>query len=290
MENDIYIHIGMHKTGTSYLQKHVFSQLNNKLTYIFGFDKLIYSFPQQFENKILISDEILSGIPFVTSTIKKRFGDINYNYFESNEQILIKLSMMFPKAKLIIGFRNHSNWLLSLYKQYLHEGGTCSIDDFFDINNDKGLIKKSDLIYKKRIDLINKYFKNQPLVYTQEFLIANENKVLNSFAEYFQISIEDLNPKLTENIRENIGVNYYQAKYIRKANVLDAKLSKVSPFLSLNNYIFRKLGMTPRNIFQNRLGSFWKKKLELPKDMRFYIASNYQEDWDYINSLIENDE
>jgi hypothetical protein len=126
MKTDIIIHIGLHKTATSFLQQEIFPKL----------DVDFYCQPRSREflgiktkqKKILISNEALSGKPHL-------------NPIDSNERIRIanSLHLLFPNARIIVGIRNKEDWYNSLFKQYSKASATYNKQTF---NNmfDKGYL------------------------------------------------------------------------------------------------------------------------------------------------------
>jgi hypothetical protein len=126
---EIYIHIGLHKTASTFLQEKVFPHIPGihyvkrslvrkpLLDIVFLNESRIRPDALRAdilahcrEGRNLISDEDLSGSPL--------YGYIN------RRAILEKLGMVFPGAKVIITLRNQKDILLSIYKHYLKNGGT----------------------------------------------------------------------------------------------------------------------------------------------------------------------
>jgi len=99
----IFIHVGPHKTGTTFLQKEVFPKIKD-INYVLrvAIDTPIV------EGKVnLLSDENLDG---GTYRVFRTVG---------NQRTIAKnLHGMFPNAKIIICLRNKDKWLQSAWKQY----------------------------------------------------------------------------------------------------------------------------------------------------------------------------
>lgn len=105
MKGDIIIHIGLHKTGTSFLQRVIFPKLDG--VYYIRTNKAFEILSiRAIENKItLLSHEILSGKP----------GSIGRKDFRF--ELADSLKKLFPNAKIIIGIGELEPWLKSLHKQ-----------------------------------------------------------------------------------------------------------------------------------------------------------------------------
>ena len=111
-ENEIYIHVGLHKTATTFLQDEVFPKLKGIKYYNLLKAKnryeLLYIAQSDTEGKVLMSDEDLSGSPLLLkSSVYTRF-DIAWSLHE-----------LFPNAKIIIGIRDKNNWFDSVAKHIL---------------------------------------------------------------------------------------------------------------------------------------------------------------------------
>ena len=128
----IYIHIGLHKTASTYMQEKVFpyvdgifyvdrfyTQLNTAFNSLQFSDDSSYD-PNLLKNElekikiaakgrpILISDEALSGCPL--------WGGGNRGI------IAQRLAAVIPEAEIIIFMRDQVDLILSLYNQYLKQG------------------------------------------------------------------------------------------------------------------------------------------------------------------------
>ncbi len=150
---NIFIHVGMPKTGTTYLQDEIFPNLNKNEVFYWGkknkscpiamhhllflnpiitslsklkgtIDKYLLKIKQ---NIILISDEVLFG---------GCIGGTHLNYI-SNYYLTQYLNILFPDAKIIFTIRRQDDFLESLYLQTLKEGYFQSINKFLNIKNNR---------------------------------------------------------------------------------------------------------------------------------------------------------
>ena len=140
----IVLHIGLHKTATSFLQTEVFYKLGKEVVFnpddVFYFVNAIFTLgirEQKFidgarqlvanyascndKRTLLISSEALSQ------------SSLDMNFHEHIE--LIKL--IFPTAEIILFLRNQLDWLESLYRESIKHGYHQSIEDFLGYNNGK---------------------------------------------------------------------------------------------------------------------------------------------------------
>lgn len=107
MEHNVFFHIGLYKTGSTFLQRNVFQQLAGVDYY--GRDYRKFVFGQKIDTTTLISNEGLSGSPLT-----------------HRDDRLMKLDMIkkfYPDAKIICVSRHPLSWVYSLYNQYVKRGG-----------------------------------------------------------------------------------------------------------------------------------------------------------------------
>lgn len=137
---DVYIHIGLHKTASTFLQEKVFPHFTNTtlLTRPYtqhnhAFNKLQYADDSLYDkeemitelskingDRILISDESLSGKPLIFCYINRTI-------------IANRLKDIFPDAKIILFIRGQRDILMSHYYQGVKgiHSGYLPIDKFF---------------------------------------------------------------------------------------------------------------------------------------------------------------
>lgn len=222
MYNNLFIHVGLPKTGTTFLQKNVFPYLD--VNYIpeytkFGnLDRRILTFAYQADKPILISDEYLYGR--IISSQQKA----------NNVTILKRLKRLYPNAKIIICFREKKSWLKSIYNQFRKH-------------------MSRNVLVKNFDDWYNNYFDDEALNFTNYKNLAKE-----LFDEVLILHYEDLvkDPdNFVKNIADFIGVdmpNYdksrvnpsWKEKHYNAVNFLGKlPLSRVTRHII--QYLFNKL-------------------------------------------------
>jgi len=171
-EKKIYIHIGLPKTASTFLQLRLFPKLKNDqifysqdlsriLTEIIRADeksedkiKELYSKIEKINSQtILISNETFFGSYFN-----------NYDNFNKNMNLI---SEIFPQANIIVVLRNQIDWLSSIYKQFVRQGGVVSFNRFLNFRNNKfNLARKTfykninalDFDWGEKTDYLNNVF------------------------------------------------------------------------------------------------------------------------------------
>ena len=116
MNDQLFIHTGYHKTGTTFLQHQIFERIP-KVNYLHTFNN---NFKIKKDRVNIISDESLTGSPY-------RGGKATDQYI-----IADKIKKIFPDANIIITTRKTNGWLPSLYSQYIRNGGTKIYEFWFE--------------------------------------------------------------------------------------------------------------------------------------------------------------
>lgn len=130
------LHIGYHKTATTWLQQSVFSEpllgfvqpwdSSSALQAIalapaFGFDaeEVRRSLPSRWSDQ--------DGQELVAVLSHERFSGIPYTGGHDSETILDRLHAVFPHAKVLVTVREQCNVVWSAYRQYVLDGGAETI-------------------------------------------------------------------------------------------------------------------------------------------------------------------
>lgn len=141
---DLFVHIGLHKTGTTTLQEHVWprvSEINLLTTRLSPVQAAIWDItrtdplyfnPEKTRALLgtvldsarvnLLSNESLSGPPFA--------GAVEWG-LDNRSAVTRNLQAALPNAKVLIVIRRQDELALSMYRQYVKSGGTRSAKRFF---------------------------------------------------------------------------------------------------------------------------------------------------------------
>lgn len=145
MAAQLLLHVGYHKTATSWMQQRLFvpehgyrqvARHAEAWKHVVGVHGLLFD-PDPMKQAIrrgmselrdgevpVISSEILSGHPF--------FGGMSSDVFAQ------RLKRIAPDARILISVRHQRRMLTSVYMQYLSRGGTVSPEVFFEGDPDLG--------------------------------------------------------------------------------------------------------------------------------------------------------
>lgn len=261
----IAIHIGLHKTGTTYIQSTLLPNLAG-VSLVRGWFSHREIIAKDFSKTLVISDESLSGALFS--------GDY-YNDFLRKVQ---KLKTLYQNPKIIIGIRKHDSFLLSSYKQYLHEKGTGEFSALFN-KEDTGLIKQHELLLTQKLTHLKEVF-SDVFIYSQESLRERPQDFLDGLCRFLEVENNIVLADLKRS-KSNVGVNTkFQVSTLKRLNKLNKALERIHPLLSLYSKVFRKLSLTPRNICQQALKGVKSEKFILSSEAKEFIEDLYQKDWE----------
>ena len=180
---DVFFHLGLPKTASTFLQYNFFPMLNDVKYFPKKHFKKYHDLKPEPGKKYLFTSE----------------KDRNF------EKAIAHISQKFPQAKIILVFRRHDDWIKSKYKYYIRKYGHRHFDDFFDMEENKGLWKREDLYYQNKIQIIEKYLENQPLILTFDELKTNPQNFIDQIADYMETTYEA--EKVDFNVvKKNFGI------------------------------------------------------------------------------------
>ena len=162
MNKEIYFHVGLAKTGSTFLQKNFFPYLKNI--------------------KYISTQDYINCIDIINKTNYKSYL-ISREFDKQFEREIKKFISYFPDTKIIVVFRRHDQWIASQYKRSVKNGWHWSFKNYYNINN-KGIWKNSDLTYMNKLKIIKKYSKSKPLILKFEELKKDQFNYLNKISNY----------------------------------------------------------------------------------------------------------
>jgi hypothetical protein len=129
------LHIGYHKTGTTWLQECVFQNAEAGFSQVAGAQHLIAANPFDFKPRRIrkkleprvkeaqaqnlvpvLSSERLSGDPYTGGYDSKTIAD--------------RLAAVFPNARVLLVIREQTSMFVSIYKEYIMRGGAASFRQY----------------------------------------------------------------------------------------------------------------------------------------------------------------
>lgn len=253
--DNLLIHIGYHKTATTWLQQHLFTSDNpffepvsktkrghSTLARHFIYDDESYLLSPFEDNEVSIKNELEAlkkakgefgaKIPIISH--ERLSGNPHSGGFDA-QKIALRLKNTFPGAKILIVIREQRSFLLSNYFQYLSIGGTHSLEKYLSVRYDGKrpcfsphhieylpLIKAYLDLYGAENVLVLPYemFRNQPLLF------------LSRLSEFLDIELSVGSKSLERML--NRKKFYFVTYYTRWLNVF-RKCSSVNDYSPLSN-------------------------------------------------------
>ena len=167
----IYYHVGLEKTGSTFLQKNVFPQLKG-ITYI----------PKKhYKHFLNHSAAYPAGNYLVTH-------EQNVNFKKRTAAFRNKVEgKVFP----VIFLRNQKDWLVSQYKRYLKNGHTTTIFNFFDPENpDNSQLNADALHFYDKIIHLEKTFGVKPKIVFYFDFREDAQGVVQDLVDYMNASVD----------------------------------------------------------------------------------------------------
>lgn len=260
MKKEVYFHLGLGKTGSTYLQYKVFPKFK--------------------------------GVHYIQRTKYKHCFDIIKNtnhkkYFVSNEfdrqfpYELNRIAHEFPNARVIIVLRRHDSWLASQYRRWVKNGYSRSFSEFIDLEHDSGEWKQSEALFFPYIEMVRQKLKSNPLVILYDDMVKNPIGTIQLMASFMGA---DFDPSSISLKPKHASYSSKQLRYRRAWNKkipADIRLSKFKPLGFIQKILFIKAV---------RYGSLYLAKI-LPEHMAPQepltpasylkeIEAFYREDWE----------
>jgi len=191
LENQrVIIHIGLHKTASTYLQTQIFPQFQDwcvigRPTTQFHslFNKLQYLDDSLFDDSVLINlrNQIIRKADGRNILLTdESFCSKLYRWGYNNRSIVAnRLKKMFPEAVILIVIREPISLLVSIYNQYVKMGGVLHYNDYFDI------IIKDDFNFLKNDNQTNWDLRKLPINTTQDKLYIDYLK-FDELSQFYQ--------------------------------------------------------------------------------------------------------
>jgi hypothetical protein len=256
---EVFFHVGMGKVASKFLQYHVFTKL-----------KGIYYIQR---TKYRHYPKIIANTSYSKYLVSNEFD-------RQMEEATQKIADNFPDAKIIIFLRRHDSWMASQYRRRVKNGRAYDFDEFFDIDNDKGIWKQKDLYFFDKLQFLEKTFKSKPLVLFHEELKNHPYKTIDRIAKYLGATYnkKDINLKA-----KHTSYNLKQLKFMK---MLSPYLFRQT-FKYSNIFFLRKLQRFYRMIFRYLVlyiayivPNAWIPKNDLiPKESLEKIRAHYKDDW-----------
>ncbi len=194
-DKQIFFHVGLGKTASTYLQERVFPLFKN-IEYIHRvhrYNKAVEIIANGNAEKYLISREF----------------DQQFEYEVKN------FSAHYPNTTVIIVFRRQDSWIASQYRRFFKNGHIIPFSEFFDLKEDKGMFKKIDLNFYHYLELIEKYFTKKPLVLFYDDLRKEPMPFFDYIAKHIDVEYDKKSVNLDN---KHSSYNEQQLKTLKRVS------------------------------------------------------------------------
>lgn len=254
----LLLHIGYHKTATTWMQAHLFQPEH-------GY-RMLADHPEIFARVVqphgllfdpapmkaliaersaglpeghvpVVSSEILSGHPFYGGQMSDTYAH--------------RLHAIAPSARILVSIRSQLKILPSVYMQYLLRGGTLPYDRFFDGTDMPGFFgfRPEHFEYHRLIALYQSLFGAENVfIQTQESLLADMDAACAALAGFAGNTAFG---GLTEAARNTRGTSYpeYAVPVLRRVNHVRTSPMNANPVMALSpsgDWLYRTAGYVLR--------------------------------------------
>jgi hypothetical protein len=251
MAGRLLLHIGYHKTATSWMQQRLFvpehgyrqvARHAEVWRHVVGKHGLLFD-PNDMKAAIghgmsdlrgdevpVISSEILSGHPF--------YGGIGSDVFAE------RLKQIAPDARILISVRHQRRMLTSVYMQYLSRGGTMSPEKFFAGDPDLGFygFRPEHFEYDRLVAHYQRLFGAENVhVVSQESLARDMDEAARGVADFAGNTRFD---KVLPTHRAVYAPSYpeYAVPLLRRINKFQKSVLTPAPTI--------RLGTTPKGMYR----------------------------------------
>lgn len=192
MSQKIFFHVGLSKTGSTFLQQQIFPKLEG----------IKYLPTVKYRNALKLLPEIDAELVLVSREFDQQF-----------EREIKKFAKQYPKAYPIIVLREPSSWAVSNYKRFVKNGHPISFSEFIDLKEDKGLFKLKDFDFHRYLNLLDQHFLNSPLILFYEDLKLNPHNFTHQLLNYTGTTLNFKNVNWTPH---HVSYDENSLKLVRK--------------------------------------------------------------------------
>ena len=264
-----FLHIGLHKTGTTWFQKEVYPYFEGaKYLHKPLIHKLI---SLHSGGRYILCEEAL----------------LRHLYGRSHKQNLPIIAKLFPDAQIILFIRRQDSWLRSAYNHYIKRGGCLPFDRFFDLETDSGLIKRNDLFFSSIIQEIDLAFSDRKAwVFSFDSIKTKPFHTVSMLAHMMDCTVDLSSLKFA---RKNVSISDKAGQILLSVNPYIKSEYNPDGFLSIRKSWLRKIGVTPERIAGIPVIKFFGRPSPLIEEQKLdRIREYYSSDWEICLARIDS--
>lgn len=264
-QSNIYFHLGLEKTGSTFYQNTIFKNLKG----------LKYHRKSRFKRfeKILEKDPHGKHL-FAFETDIEFFNTVD------------KVAKYLPEARVFIILRRQDSWLSSKYHYHIRKHGYSSLREFFDLKNDAGERKKDEFYHRKKIDYIESKIKTPILFLNYSELKEDAEKYVGRIISFLGAELDssaDIHKprKKAFSLKQNRILMRFNRMYKYK------KANTGSKFWNKVHYKYREFLLHIVAFFGQFVPKAWVSKDPIiDKEYLEEVREYFEEDWKYALSKV----
>lgn len=259
---EIFFHIGLGKTGTTFLQYRAFP----------FFQGLEYIQRTRFRK----AKEIIQN------SESTRFF-ISFECDQQLEEVAKDWAKDYPQTTPIIVFRKHDSWIASQFRRFVKNCHVRSFKELLDLQSDTGIFKKKDLEFYAMIEMLEETFQNKAIVLLYDDMRTDPQSFIQGLARRMDSSIDlhkvDFSKKHSSYSEKQLKGLLSTQRFI--------SLKKRVVFKNKVVEFFRKTGVNGTRyliLFLSSLmpNSWFSNTPLLPKEELEAVQKEFDSDWDRI--------
>ena len=284
---DILIHIGYHKTGSTYLQDHCFQPINGYSSNIGGSRTRIVkdiAFPDNFVFDPFVCRSLYlpyidtardNGLRFVLS--HERLS--GYPPSGGYDRMLIadRLVRTFPAARILIVVREQVSLIRSIYSQYITDGGDLSLQRFLETPEPQLGRMPGFRLEVYEFDRLIRHYQDlfgSVLVLPFEMMVRDLESFVGQISQFMEMPPPASIAKVVTNSRRPVTMQFVQ----RFANRLmsNNELSR-GGIVQIPRFARRFARMKP--VFERLTPQSFDERLnrKIDRNIRAFVAGHYRD-------------
>jgi hypothetical protein len=269
-EKQIFFHVGLARTASTWLQQMVFP----------NFRGIYYIKNSHYHHHVSI----------INSSRQPKYL-VSRDFDRPLEREVGRFAVIYPDAYPIIVLRRHDSWIASEYRRRVKNGFGLPFEKFFDIDRDRGYWKRSDLLLFPKLQTLEKHFWEKPLVLFYEDLQSDPIAFVEKIARYCgahydrnQLSTTPVHPSYADKqlrVLRSVSRHLFSPVQEFSGGRAWRRIQKLSRSLAVYSILYPSW----------LLPEAWTPKEDLiPKEQLERIRSQYSDDWQQCREYAERND
>lgn len=288
----VVFHIGLHKTGTTWLQKNIFNQGDfcQPASYEMIVESLVYPDEIDFDASLVREkfNDAIAAMPdgkVAVFSAERLCGNPHSGGYD-RFVVAQRIKKAFPEAKILITFRNQVDAIVSNYKQYVREGGVGSLKYYLkeDAPERMPSFTYKYFEYDRILCFYRELFSDKNVhAYFYEDLRSNPLEFVEKICSDLSVSVPtiDVSRGATNKSFSDLSI-----KFLRPLNAFSYYPGMATYpifFLPGRKFIRRVL------VVVDKYFPFWEKCFDLRGDVREKVGGRFQSSNERLSSLLGRD-